>query len=301
MSANYIQESNQRSVMTLKNHEQKIGAKSWLLSAESDLGTINNFGRRGSQYGSAAILTQLKKMAHHEQSPFYCKQVTSYLAEKNASDFNQAQKNESANIAKAFDNPLVNNFFHLGGGHDHILPLLLAIQEKNPQKKLVIINIDAHLDTRVDSWSHSGNPFRQFAQQAKNPFHLIQIGIEKFANVRPNYTALEKGEMSIYSSNDVIKSPNFIEQLKGRHQFSGENILPILSLDADALNASCMEGVSAVNPRGLSIELVSDIFDFYFQLDSAQKYCGIYEYNPLFDNLSAKGARTLASLIYPYL
>jgi formiminoglutamase len=107
--------------------------------------------------------------------------------------------------------------------------------------------------------------------------------------------------MTIYSSQDVIKSPNFIELLKARHQFSGENILPILSLDADALNAAYMEGVSAVNPRGLSLEVVSDIFDFYFKLDTEKKYCGIYEYNPLYDNLSAKGARILASLIYPYL
>jgi formiminoglutamase len=134
MSANYIQESNKRSLMTLKNHQQKNNAKSWMLCADSDLGTIHNFGRRGSQYGSAGILTQLKKMAYHEQSPFHCQQVSSYLDEKIATDFNQAQKNECINIGNAFNNPLVNQFFHLGGGHDHILPLLLALQEANPQK-----------------------------------------------------------------------------------------------------------------------------------------------------------------------
>jgi len=301
MTANYYQESNKRAVLTLAGQQQKMPAKNCLLSAGSDLGTMHNFGRRGSSYAPAAIISQLKKMAHHDQSPFYVAAVSSYQDEMSSANFNLAQQNESTKIAAIIAEPLAKNIFHLGGGHDHILPLLLALQETYPQKKLVIINIDAHLDTRIDTWSHSGNPFRQFDQMAKKPFHLIQLGIENFANVRPNFTALTKGEMTIYPRAEILKTANFLDQLKGRHQFTGENILPVLSLDADALSANFMEGVSAVNPRGLSLEFVSEVFDFYFSLDADKKFCGIYEYNPLYDNLSCKGARVLASLIYPYL
>ena len=59
-----------------------------------------------------------------------------------------------------------------------------------------------------------------------------------------------------------------------------------------------MEAVSAVNPEGLPMQRVRDIFAFYQDLPQQKKIYGIYEYNPVFDNLSCKGARTLAALIY---
>ena len=49
-------------------------------------------------------------------------------------------------------------------------------------KIILIINFDAHCDTRVDDRSHSGTPFRDFDGVAKKPFHLIQIGIHEYAN-----------------------------------------------------------------------------------------------------------------------
>jgi formiminoglutamase len=61
---------------------------------------------------------------------------------------------------KISSNYIEQNIIHLGGGHDHVYPLLKAIETK--YKKIIILNIDPHCDTRESEHNHSGTPFRQF-------------------------------------------------------------------------------------------------------------------------------------------
>ena len=58
-----------------------------------------------------------------------------------------------------------------------------------------------------------------------------------------------------------------------------------------------MEGVSAVNHRGLPYDFIEDVLLYSIDALNCQHF-GIFEYNPLYENLSQKGARALASLIY---
>jgi formiminoglutamase len=62
-----------------------------------------------------------------------------------------------------------------------------------------------------------------------------------------------------------------------------------------------MEGVSAVNHQGISSREVQKILETVLNSKKGKKYFGFYEYNPLYDNLSQKGARFIASLIYNIL
>jgi formiminoglutamase len=73
--------------------------------------------------------------------------------------------------------------------------------------------------------------------------------------------------------------------------------LYLFSLDADALESSLMEGVSAVNHRGLPYHFVEELLTYALDV-LRTKHFGIYEYNPVYDNLSQKGARSLSGLIY---
>ena len=72
----------------------------------------------------------------------------------------------------------------LGGGHDHIFPLLKSIHETMPNKSLNIINLDAHLDTRKDASPHSGIYLDNFLDSPKKQFNLHQICIQKESNKR---------------------------------------------------------------------------------------------------------------------
>jgi formiminoglutamase len=62
-----------------------------------------------------------------------------------------------------------------------------------------------------------------------------------------------------------------------------------------------MEGVSAVNHQGLNSNQVLEILLTILNSKKGKKYFGFYEYNPIYDNLSQKGARFIASLIFRIL
>ncbi len=290
--------SDRLKIPTLDSQMAKSIEHLFLLS-ESDLGVIRNGGRRGSNYGPRAIVQTLKKMAAHKEHKLAEESIRGKLSDES---FNEQQICDTNSIGKLIENSPNANLWHIGGGHDHIYPLLSALNKEH--KNITVINIDAHLDTRQDSHFHSGTPFRQFANECKGEFKLLQLGIHKFANSTSTYDALAKGEMKIYTNAQLEKeTANFtsIPSFLDKELFESKDELIVLSLDCDAIDSMTMEAVSAVNHDGLSLKSVKAIFSWYYSLSQNKKVVGIYEYNPIFDSLSCKGARSIASLIEAFL
>ena len=272
--------------------EDILTAKALFLMSSSDWGVVRNGGRRGSRFAPQAILNVLNKMTAMPQDPsLYFQEVACRDGERE--DFIQAQGDSARRIKKTRDQFGGNRTFHIGGGHDHIFPLLMSFKE---ERAIHVINIDAHLDTRSEPLFHSGTPFRQFANLYQGRFRLTQLGIQSFANHPSSYENLS-ADMVVFSSDELSSGELGLDK---KISFDRDE-LTLLSLDCDALAVESMEAVSAVNPVGLSLRCVRDIFDCYGKLDQKEKIYGIYEYNPLFDNLSQKGAKILASLIYSAL
>lgn len=266
----------------------------------SDRGTILNMGRRGSCYAPDAILSVVKKLASHNLLKWSeVEMIDRQLEEK---DFAASQRASTRKIAQLLKtHQRAGKFIYLGGGHDHVYPALKALNEIT--EKIVIINIDAHLDTRTDESPNSGTPFRQIARDFNGSVEIVQLGIHDFANSISTMSNLPKGKETVMTYEDVrYGTRNFSETDKFLRK-----VLPVqkdavyfFSLDADALEAGIMEGVSAVNHRGLSYDFVEDVL--IYAIDELQcRHFGLYEYNPVYDNLSQKGARTLAALIYQIL
>ena len=273
--------------------------KNSILSSQSDLGVIRNGGRRGANFGPQAIISAITKMTSHTKGPISHLQIRNGSSKLN---FSEQQSEDVLKIDKVFKDSTSKNYWHLGGGHDHIYPLLKSISKTH--KKICVINIDAHLDTRNDELFHSGTPFRQFSNEFEGDFLLYQLGIHKFANTKENYKELKNGEMKIYSTLQIQKeSSNFMNMnsFLEKEVLIPEDHICILSLDCDAVDSTTMEAVSAVNHDGLSLQSVKSIFSWYFSLRQKKNFIGIYEYNPIFDNLSNKGSRAIASLIEPFL
>ena len=265
-----------------------------ILTASSDLGVVRNGGRRGSNFGPQAILSNVFKMSSHQtQNKFSIHEVSS-------NTFDQAKETE---VILPFVNTS-NKLINLGGGHDHIYPFLMAINQH--YKKITVINIDPHLDTRIYKTFHSGTPFRQFADVVDGEFHLIQFGVHDFANPDSNYNVLPRGKMDIITF-DTIKdsTSNFREPAMPilnkflAKKYEADHAI-VLSLDCDAIDSAIMEGVSAVNHHGLPFPIVEEILK---QMTNKMKikFFGFYEYNPVYDNLSEKGSRAIAKLIYDIL
>ncbi len=265
-------------------------AEGLILNSPSDLGVCLNGGRRGASLAPRALLSTLQNFSYTQGFPQIKSLDVSHPEEE--INFDQAQLNQAERIYEALQIFNGKQICHLGGGHDHVYPLLAALTKST--KNITIINLDAHLDTRTDAINHSGTPFRQASKiWTHGRFKLLQVGIHDYANAHSNYEKLPNGEMKIYNDDDWNMVSGHIE-----NQIDPDDETIILSLDADALNASFMEGVSAVNPNGLSLKFVSDCMHSYREWTREKnQFFGIYEYNPVYDNLSQKGARALASLM----
>ncbi len=271
------------------------------IKLSSEEGVIRNGGRRGTKFGPTALLNTFKKLAQKSDSSSF-NEIELSNPELEAKDFKNAQTETTNNIIKELKAIEATKHVFIGGGHDYIYPCVEAIKKVNPNRPLLIINIDPHLDTRVDEFYNSGTPFRQIDQNAENEnIELIQLGSHQFANVKSSKKELAHIHQKILGFDEIKnQTNNFNDNLDFFQLYFNtaleKNPIVILSLDVDAIESSVMEAVSAVNHRGFPVKFVEDIFDYFKENQST--YFGLYEYNPLYDNLSGKGARFLASLIY---
>jgi formiminoglutamase len=268
------------------------------LKSSSDIGVQRNGGRNGARLGPQSFLSYFKKLnvgKAFENKIFQETEVSSENEEK--SDFHQAQKAEALRINHIIQTTRPSFICHLGGGHDHIYPLLSALAPD--YDKVIVVNVDAHADTRTDSDFHSGTPFRQFADEYKGEFHLFQIGLLELANSKATLSPLNKGNFKIlwrHELNEVEKLSNFFKSI-GAHIDS--KTVVVFSLDADALNGSDMPGVSAVNGNGLTRAELNNIWKLYRELPyTGKRILGFYELNPVYDTLSMLSMRTLGSFLY---
>ena len=267
------------------------------LKFSSDTGTILNGGRRGSLFAPEAILSVVKKLACHNLLKWSDIELADIEAEKK--NFKASQISSADRIQKILASQIrTQNFVYLGGGHDHIYPVIKALNHFG--NKMVIINLDAHLDTRTDQEPNSGTPFRQIANEFKGDLEIVQLGIHDFANSISTMSNLKSAKEVVATYEDVrFGTKDFTETdtfLKRVIPFQKDTTY-VFSLDADVLDSGIMEGVSAVNHRGLPYDFVEDVL--LYSIDELKcQHFGIFEYNPVYDNLSQKGARALASLIY---
>ncbi len=281
----------------INNKIQNEKADILFLKFSSDRGTVRNYGRRGSQFAPEAIISVIKKLSCHNLS----KWSDIELAKPNEElfDFANAQKKLSMSLIEILNNCLrAQKFIYLGGGHDYIYPITMSINSFT--KKIVIINLDAHLDTRTDYEPNSGTPFRQIDRDFSGEVEIIQLGIHDFANSISTMSNLDNAREVVATYEDIrfgtkefTETDKFLERVI---PFQNETTY-LFSLDADSIEAGIMEGVSAVNHRGLPYDFVEDVLDYAKNRLRCQHF-GFFEYNPVYDNLSQKGARALASLIY---
>lgn len=281
-----------------------------IICSPFDHGVRANKGRPGSRFAPKAILGMLSQFVL-PSTFFPNSSLDPLLAPLFIKNFNPNPHStlKATPWDKKFFTPF-KKIVQLGGGHENVFELLdYAASQLRSTSQLWVINIDAHCDTRQSTQGseilHSGNPFRKFDESFKKRWNLIQIGIHPFSNNSHTLAKLTYGHMQIHfaydwNSQDDFKKNDVLSIVKNLPIKPQD--LVILSLDADAISSSEMPSVSAPNPLGLGIQNIFSLLNWYIHLkNSSQKLFGIYEMNPIYDNLSQKGARPLALLIYHYI
>lgn len=265
------------------------------LTSSTDIGVMRNGGRNGARFAPQSLLTFFKRLSQSDLArlqSFRTIEVSSEALERE--DFTRAQELEAEKISEARKLHPKASLIHLGGGHDHVYPLLKSFSDRS---QVVVINLDAHADTRTDDTAHSGTPFRQFSQSFSGDFRLLQVGLHPYANSKSTLLPLENGVCDILWRKD-LRDPSKIKRIFSDLKTSlHPDAVVIFSLDADAMAGHLVPGVSAVNGEGLELSELDLLWSEYRNL-TEDYVLGIYELNPLYDTLSGVSMRTIAGFLF---
>lgn len=187
----------------------------------------------------------------------------------------------------------------LGGGHETAFGHFQGIRgHVGPDKKIGIINLDAHFDLRrYDQGPHSGSPFRQIAEQIGSDFHYLPIGIRPESNIKSMFDFMDEHRQSYILLADLLENwqsvrdhvKSFVEQMD--HIY--------LTIDMDCFPAAYAPGVSAAAPDGL---LPYHVIQLIRQIQHSGKLTSldIVEVNPEYD-IDDRTLKLVAELVFHIL
>lgn len=183
----------------------------------------------------------------------------------------------------------------LGGGHEVTFAHYRGIRKAFPEKKIGIINIDAHFDNREpeNDLATSGTGFWQIAQEGE--IHSLHIGIQKNTNTLKLFDAAHQWGMKYILADEI-----FFENLANIYlkidQLISETDLLYLTICMDVFNASIAPGVSATAYNGIFADpAFMHIFRHIINFEQLVAI-DVAEVNPEFDDAD-KTARLAASLM----
>ncbi len=248
---------------------------------DTDDGVVRNLGRKGAESGSNAIrkaiqsFPQLKGLKVYDYRNLEKKSVE------------EAQKEYSEKIADVLKKGIFP--IGLGGGHDIAYGSYLGIRKAHPDKKIGIINFDAHLDMRpYDKGRTSGTSFKEIMDNDKNAQYAI-VGFQKMGNTERLIKTAE-------AFNVLILEEECLEELiiKSLEEFIKKVDIVYVTFCMDVFDASTAPGVSAPVVMGLDPKKGKRLLRFLMETEKV--VCVDFaEVNPVYDidNMTAKLAGCL--------
>lgn len=262
-----------------------------LLGYACDEGVSRNQGRIGAAKAPKVIRSLLGRLCNHLDDTIDIKDVGTIQCLEN--NLGVCQRETQQLITQLLYKKLKT--IVLGGGHDLAYPHFSAIQKVYPEKKIGIINLDAHFDLReVVESPNSGTPFYQISNEQPD-FSYLCLGIQKASNNSKLFeTADALGVQYIEGINFNIYQAS---QIKSKVQdFMATVDLVYLTIDLDGFNTAIAPGVSAPSPFGFYTDIALQVIQWICQ---SQKLIStdIVELNPNFD-IDNRTAKLAAHLIH---
>lgn len=184
----------------------------------------------------------------------------------------------------------------LGGGHEVMFAHYSGIKRALSNKKIGIINIDAHFDNRMinpEIGATSGTGFRQIAEEGD--LHSLHIGIQKNSNTLQLFDYSHQHKMQYLIADELFYEnlPHIYETIDA---FSATVDVLYLTVCMDVFNAAIAPGVSAVANNGIFADV--SFMHFFRHILGNEKMIAmdIAEVNPTFD-IQERTASLAASLV----
>lgn len=182
----------------------------------------------------------------------------------------------------------------IGGGHDLSLPTISALA-RFVGAPVGGINVDAHLDVRARVGS--GMPFRRLIEEGSlEPARFVEFGLGRFVNDAADLAWLRGLGATLIGAERVQREGIGYAALAPIAFGAG---VGFVSVDLDAIDASCMAAVSALNPAGLSVPSVSELAEAA-GADPRVRHFDILELAPELD-ASGRGPRVAAHIFLSFV
>ena len=255
-----------------------------LLGYACDAGVQRNQGQPGAKAGPQAFRQRLGKLAFHHP----LKQIADF---GNVCCPDDALEKCQQVFAEHIQQLLSHGIFPIaiGGGHDiaygHFKGIWEAVRQ-TAQKKIGILNFDAHFDLRpLRPQSSSGTPFYQILNEFPEHSAYFALGIQEASNPPELFAIAEKHRVGYFTLDACERLP-FSEITEALTTFINSINHLYITIDLDGFSSAIAPGVSAPNPLGLSPRFVMDTLAHCFQ---SQKViaCDLAELNPSNDRADA--------------
>lgn len=234
-----------------------------LLGYACEEGVKRNLGRLGAAQGPNAIRKSLAKLAYHEHTMKMWDAGTISCENQN---LEQTQANFAEKVSKILGAGILP--IGLGGGHDMAYAHgkgIMQFLEDDSEKKLGIINLDAHFDLRpIENEANSGTPFRQLLDEYPDRIGYFALGIQKASNT-PSLFEFADAQPSVryalLEENGYGRLPLPTKLLEGIRWFIKAYDYLYLTIDLDGFSSAFAPGVSAPSPFGWSPEATLELIN----------------------------------------
>ncbi|GAA4279798.1 formimidoylglutamase [Gaetbulibacter aestuarii] len=255
-----------------------------LLGYACDEGVKRNQGRVGAVEGPKVLRGKLGKVAwHHETKTVY--DFGTVLCKD--SDLEACRETFSESIANMISNRIFP--IGLGGGHDMAYAHFMGIKKacENQNKRIGIINFDAHFDLRpIEESPNSGTPFNQINSVLKKenkPFDYFVLGIQKGSNTKQLFEIAKAEQVKVVYAEECLSDKSSLEAIKSKlNAFIASVDTLYITIDLDGFSSAYAPGVSAPSPLGFSPDFVFNILGFLLNSEKVIAL-DIAELNPKYD------------------
>lgn len=266
-----------------------------IIGYPGDTGVERNQGRVGAAKGPEAIRNSASLLPVPKPG-FVIPDLGNYLPTDNLEKDQEYLAHALAQIHQSNNRSLL-----LGGGHEITYPHFKGLKKAHPDKRIGILNIDAHYDLREVNPSvgpTSGTGFYQILTEYPDTGYMI-LGVNEASNTQVlakradtyGVRQLNLFDFQILPAQEVIYHVRL---------FAQNYDLLYLTVCMDAFSAAFAPGVSAPSSFGLIPD--ARFFSIFRQLQRLNKIHAfdIAELNPQFD-IDSRTARLAAQLLYYWL
>jgi formiminoglutamase (EC 3.5.3.8) len=260
-----------------------------LLGFACDEGVKRNHGRPGAAQAPDVLRKALANMASHQGHEQLADLGTIEVEGDGLEAAQRALSDAVTACQRAGMHTLV-----FGGGHETAWAHGRGVLDAFPHERVVIINLDAHLDLRKAERATSGTPFCQLAHycaEQSRAFQYACFGVSRAANTQALWDEAERLNVTLVE--DLHFRRDALSALE--EVLAGADSV-YLTIDLDVLPAGEMPAVSA--PAALGIPAL-DLLPVIERICRSGKLraADLVEFNPHYDQ-DGQGAKLAARLAW---